>query len=184
MRWLKAKWRAARRFKYWLRCRVIPAYRHHVVYTGLTPDWHDCDERMLHACMALLVHYVEWECGGDTDLQKWTDELRANPDPYGPQDAQASQADTQDETLAIYRWWKVQRPADQSRRDEWCSKLFGGRWETWIDEETGARTSGFRGPRDESMGTMEQYYAFDRELDQRDQEMLHRLIDNRGTLWT
>ena len=159
-------WRAFRRFdlRYWLRSRLVPSKRFHVVNTGLPPGWHDVDERMLHACMVLLRGYVEKECDGETNLQEWTDELREQPDEH-TLDLTDSQAANQAEALAIYRWWQVQRPAEHARLDVWLMRLWGN--------EPG-----------EVLGSREEYWAFEQELDERDQQMLHRLIDIRRSLWT
>lgn len=161
---LKSAWWRVRRIDplYWLRSRFIPSRRYHVINTGLAPGWHDADELILHGCMVLLCRYVEDECGGAAELQEWTDDLRSEPGAMHAEEREG-QAAAQDEHLAIHRWWTVQRPADHARLDAWCDKLF-------MDK-------------DESMGAYEQYCAFEDELDARDQEMLHRLIDIRRGLW-
>jgi hypothetical protein len=43
----------------WLRYRLLKRHRYHLVDTGLTPGYYDQDNRMLHACFALLVDYVD-----------------------------------------------------------------------------------------------------------------------------
>lgn len=149
-----------------VRHRVDPRHRYHMVNTGLAPGYYDTDERILHACMSLLVAYVERECGGEEAMQKWTDELRSEPDPYAPAGAVNSQADRQEETLAIYRWWKVQRPADRQREDDWMMEIWGG-------------STGSRDPEER-----QRYRDFEQANEDRDQEMLHRLIEVRRSLWT
>jgi hypothetical protein len=130
---------------YWFRSRFIPRYRFHVVDTGLPPGWHDVDERMLHACMALLCSYVEDEQGGES----------------GFPNVAAGDGENDAEALAIYRWWKHER---QPAHDCYDVELMA-----WY------------GAKDEyDFGAL---CALDNALAARDQEMLHRLIDIRGSLW-
>lgn len=145
--------------------RLSPRHRYHMVNTGLKPGYYDVDTRMLHACMALLCKHVECEYDGIEAYESFTRELRENPDTYMPE-LTTEQADTQTEVAAIYRWWKEQRAAEHARSEQWCQKL-------WGDE-----------PRDESMGTAEEYFAFEDKLGEDDQTMLHRLIDVRRSMWT
>lgn len=46
----------------WFRYRTF--YRYHVVDTGLTPGYYDCDTRILHANMNLIKDYVEVQLAG------------------------------------------------------------------------------------------------------------------------
>lgn len=45
--------------RHWLRYRLFDRY--HVINTGLKPDYHEIEERMLHGMFALLVDFVEVE---------------------------------------------------------------------------------------------------------------------------
>jgi hypothetical protein len=147
---LNCIWRAIRGFdfRYWFRSRFIPSRRYHVVNTGLPPGWHDVDERMLYACMALLCSYVEDEQGG--------------PDNF-PGVARSDEA-TDAAALAIYQWWKTQRPADRQREEETLMAWHGA------------------SPRTDEL--FEAHTALEAANDARDQEMLHGLIDIRRSLWT
>jgi hypothetical protein len=98
------------------------------INTGLEPGYYDCDSLMLHGCMGLLCRYVEIESGGDEGLERFTNELRQpGSEGHGPRECVDAQAKSQDEAITIYRWWKVQKPADEKRRDELMMALYGGR---------------------------------------------------------
>lgn len=175
--------RRCRRIRAWFRARFVKSRRHHVVYLGTKPGWSDVVERMLRANMVLLCSYIEDECGGADKLDAFTAELRAEPDEHAPE-ACASQADNQAEATAIYRWWTEQRPAEHARNDAWMHCLYRNRSLTSTPLENGLHRLGFTGELDVSMGTQEERWAFERALHDRDQEMLHRLIDIRRSLWT
>ena len=147
---IPSAWRTLRRLDlpYWFRSRFIPSRRYHVVNTGLPPGWHDVDERMLYACMALLCSYVENEQGGEDGF---------------PGVASGDSA-TDAEALTIYRWWKYQRAADHTRYDKVLMAWHGANPRT-----------------DEAFRAVNEA---DDENESRDQEMLHRLIDIRRTLWS
>lgn len=158
-----------------LRHRYQRRHRYNLVETGLAPGYYDEDTRMLHACMMLLCEHIEHGHGGAEQLGAFTRDLR--------EDSECRrQADHQSEALAIYRWWKVDRPANHKRLDEWCMRLFSAPWERWTDED-GRHCIGSRTPPDESIGSMHDYWAFEAKLGADDQQMLHRLIDIRQGLW-
>ena len=74
------KWNTA---KWWLLHRFHPKYRYHIINTGLKPGYYDEDQLILNACFAMLERYIEWH-GGDEELQKFSDELMAEPDKNAP----------------------------------------------------------------------------------------------------
>jgi hypothetical protein len=82
--------------------RVHPRHQYHIVRTGLRPGYYDQDERILHACMELLVEYVR-SCdeGGYHTVH--------------------------DEERRLFDWWLVERPANHTRLNEWVMCLFGDR---------------------------------------------------------
>lgn len=151
--------------KYGLLYRFHPRYKFHLVNTGLGYGYHDCDNRMLHACMALLCEHVELEHGGAEKLCKFSDDLRANPDPNAPEDMQTGQAERQDEAVTIYRWWKQTRPADKARRHELLMKFYGP--ERCKDEPL-----------------YREFRGLEQKMDDDDEKMLLRLMAIRRSLWT
>jgi len=128
-----------------LRCRMVYHPRHlyirHPDIRGW--QWHDRDHIMLCAVFQILVDFVEQElpqfnrfCGMDTEKHQWIYRLpflswyldtKRNPQ-AGIEHLQwamslthddgssTSQAQYAAETLALYRWWTIERPA---RLDPW-----------------------------------------------------------------
>jgi len=75
----------------WSALHAFLFIRRHVVKTELSPwTWHDCDEVLLYAMMAILVEYVEREMP-----HGWTD---------WNNDDESRKAKS--EIDAIYAWWK------------------------------------------------------------------------------
>jgi hypothetical protein len=95
-----------------------------MIDTGLTPGYCDVDLLMLHGCFSLLCRFVEDEHGGTEALEEFTRELEAHPDPHAPKDASSSQADHQRGAIDLYRWWKIDRPADLKRMDDLTTLLY------------------------------------------------------------
>ncbi len=155
--------------KWWVQCRFHTKYRMHVINTGLEPGWHDEDQLILYACMAMLCRYIEWH-GTEEDIEAFNAELRdPGIDPNSPDELKHGQADRQEEALAIYRWWKKEKPLDEDRRTEMVMALHGN-------------------PCKVPEGDRKQYHAeldaLQTKIDDDEQSMLHRLIDIRRSLWT
>ena len=190
--WIKATHRLLRHSSngiWWLRHRFVPKHRYNLVCTGLKPGYYDHDTRMLHACFVLLGEYIEEE-GGELKLRDWSAELRSRPDPNAPEGMDNAQADKQDEAVTLWHWWKIEKPADEKRRDEMCHELFGGtnarRLKKVEGKIDGEELYEMKAP-ERSLEWKEKYKIF-RALDEKihsdEQTMLHRLIDIRQGLWT
>jgi hypothetical protein len=172
-------------FKWRMYHRFHPHHRYNFVATGLPPGYYDADTRMLHVCMNLLVGFVEGEHGGEDALARWTDELINSVD-SGPVEAQASM---QTEALAIYHWWKHERPENHRRYDEMLTRLYSNkRMVTKPVEINGQQMHEFVALEGEDQSLPGDSYDALMELekanDEADQAMLHRLIDIRSGLWT
>jgi hypothetical protein len=154
--------------KNWVLYRVNAKRMCHVIHTGLEPGYYDEDLLILHGCMAMLCRYIEWH-GTEGDMERFNAELRdPTHDPSAPMDVKVRQADRQAEALAIYRWWKYEKPAEEKRRDELRHELYGRHSST---------------PRGDKV-VIEKYRALENKIDDDEQKMLHRLIDIRPSLWT
>lgn len=79
-----------RDIKWWIKHRTTDKY--HIVKLGLPPGYYDIDHRMLYACFALLVEFVEYEYNNadwewDEEHQKVGKEIKE-----------------------LYNWWTNIRP--------------------------------------------------------------------------
>lgn len=157
--------RTMRDAKYWVYYRIKPSHRFNIVRTGLPPGYYDQDTRLMHACFAMLIDYIEEE-GGPETMQKWSAELRGKPDPNAPEGIQSNQADRQDEAVALYHWWKTEKPADEAKRDIMLTEWDEGRGKPGSQERWDAMQ------------------AMDEKIEADEQTMLHRLINIRRSLWT
>jgi len=172
--------------KYWIFYRVHPKHKHHIINTKLKPGYYDEDTLILHGCMALLCQYVEFN--GVDALEKHNEELRdpKNQDEYDTAKHGEHQADRQEEALNIYRWWKVDKPADEKKCDDLLHELYGKRDRvSWVDvpgsDLVEMKVAPWEG--DEKI-KHDIFRALEQKIDDDEQKMLHRLIDIRRTLWT
>lgn len=149
-----------------LRWRFVPQHRYNVIYTDLPVGYHDPDTRILWGAMQCLVDHIEEGMGGAEAVERFNTELR-RPSPYPEvEDGLAEvQADTQDKALALYRWWKIERPANWQRYEEMLDRLFGN----------GKPLPG---------ETNEGLWDYEEQLHQADEEALVRLASLRRCLWT
>lgn len=172
--------------KYWLYYRLRPSYRYHVVNTGLGPGYHDCNSIMLHGAMALLCSHIEAE-GGVEKLEGFTKELmEPGSEGHGPREAVERQASIQSEMLDIYRWWKVQKPIDEQRRDALMMELYSGRDRVSFVPVDGSKLSQmiFKEFEGSEVAMNEEFRTLEKKIEDDEQSMLHRLIDIRRSLWT
>ena len=167
-----------------LRSRLIPKYQHHLIRTGLEPGWHDCDEVMLHGCFALLRRYIEWEMGGAAAIERFNQKLRLMPDPNAPDGLEAAQADGQSEALQLYHWWTVTKPADEAERDRMCAHLYGRKSSATVTASGGIKYTVDEPWTEADQAMNKKYRALEQKIDSDEQEMLHRLIDLRRSMWT
>lgn len=168
-----------------MKYRVVPSHRYHVVKTGLKPGCYDQDTRILHACMALLCEYVEC-MGGDEKLAEFTAELQEpGSEGHGPRESVDHQADRQSEALAIYRWWKFEKPADEARGHDLMMRLYGaGRSYTVPTDNPKLREIRFVPFEGDQIAQEAEYRRLERKISDDEQTMLMRLIAIRPSLWT
>lgn len=148
---------------WWVKYRLLPRHRYHLVPTGDKPGYADQLHRMLGVNMQLLKDYIE-EAGGVDELEDWTRQLRNIQ--YGE-----AQAEAQAIFARIYRWWTEWRPVREETEREllhWWSECRGN-----MDDE----------PSEEAEERIEMLWAFEEAAWEEDQEMLHLLVENRGDLW-
>lgn len=160
-------WRPLRSAYWWTMHRVHPRHRYHIVKTGLEPNYYDIDTLMLHSMISLLKRYIVDEHGGVKELEEHIKDLRANPDENIP-DLNERTASKDEKALAIWKWWTVDKPADLKRENEILHELYGSR----------TLNSAY----DENLSN--ELMALEKKISDDEQEMLHRLIDIRQSLWT
>jgi len=140
--------------------RYHTTHRYHIIKTGLPPDYYDEDVLILYACMTLLDRFIAWH-GGEHELEKFTNQLRENPKTWGTDaDGTSDQVIKQTEALAIWRWWKYQRPFDEASKEQLWNSLPPGKDEKYNE-----------------INALEEKMLDD------EQEMLQRLIKIRPGLW-
>lgn len=174
--------------KYAVMYRVMPKHQYHIVRTDLEPGYYDQDTRILHACMACLKTYVEIECGGADKLTKFSGDLRQEAASGAIEPSEGlivSQASSQDEAVAIYRWWTIERPRDQARERELLHELYGNRpLKTKEAEHPDLVEIVVDEFEDEAKRKHDEHRALQRKICRDENEMLIRLMKIRGSLWT
>jgi len=166
-------------------------HRYNILHTGLKPDYHDLDRRILHGIFNELVNYVECDkawlnvvFGDNKGKRGLFERYRSaeqgieylNWEIALEEDYNKSQSEVAKETLALYKWWKE---VYLTRKD--------------IDEESGLNEYYSRFPQRDwcSLKLDEEYKALidksrqiemDRDIEET--EMLIRLINIRKSLWT
>ena len=186
-------------------------------------QWHDFDERLLHAGFDELVNFVEieqawmhvvcsdeerkkynppwyrtifrirlWRCpAAGLAYLDWAaglvyeDEVEKNDPNYGQPTFQALAAQ---ETLALYHWWKMERPARPDPHDAsgWTSYYNKRRAEAQLRGQDFLESifNADKSDDDQSRVPLEICRKMEEDYDAQDTEMLIRLIKIRHSLWT
>lgn len=159
---------------YWIRCHTYNRY--HIINISGQDDyrwgWIDRDHAMYLACFALLVDFVENEDPevGLRAIEYYAPKFTNNPTEFHDWYAYAgpsieSQLEREHEVRTLYDWWKTNRALEHKAHDE---------------QPTGFGT-GFR-IHDECVWA--KWRAEQERLEQKDLEMLDRLMKVRQSLWT
>lgn len=189
--WTKLAYRVAyaiRRARLWVEYRVLPSQRMHVVPTGLRPGYHDPDERMLHAMMALLGVYVTDRYGDADEMKRRVaDVLGAETFTGGDGEREVVErwSAMETEALAIWLWWTISRPALEQEIDDLLSALYGGRpIQTLAVPGTDLVAEVLPEADPEHVHERQRLWDLEDRLESETTAMLHRLVDIRGGLWT
>ncbi len=133
----------------------------------LTKGWHDRDEILLHAAFQILVDFVEQE----------------KPNQIVDYNYDAEHRRRWKEITSLYRWWKKERPARKSPRDN--KKLREPPFE--FEKIPGSDSSRMIEPDRKKYAAYYRALQKDFELEQKwlqeDQRNLQRLIEIRPHLW-
>lgn len=180
---------AVRNGIWWFRYRIDPNHRYHVIHTHLKPNYYDIDYLMLHGMFSLLRRYVEDEHDGVDALEKWGNELlgRDGEKDEFLREANERQGKKELEAVALYRWWMETYPAMLRRQEELDAAYQADEKRpllTWEDEEPGLSRMISREDNESEAAIRVESDELDARIAREEQEMLHRLIDIRGGLWT
>ncbi len=174
---------------WWIRYHIDPRHKYHLIDTHLKPGYYDIDGLMLHGMFSLLRRYVEEEYDGVEALEEWGKELLDGGENEFCREANIGQGSKELEAVSLYRWWMEARPAMLKRQDELMEFLYGGESRiSWTDagEIDGEPISEahVRPYEGEEIEWRKELDALEEKIANEETEMLHRLIDIRGGLWT
>lgn len=181
-------WKAgykAHRGAMWLRYRFVKRHKYHLIDTHLSPGYYDVDTLMLNGMFSLLRRYVEEERGGVNALERFGRELVGQGEDHHMAEACHRQGNKELEAAALYRWWTETLPAMEKRRGELMSALYGKnrvKFEPVADSELSEMI--FEPFEGNEVAMHAELRATEDRIDREEQEMLHRLIDIRRSLWT
>lgn len=197
MPWLRVRKMKIKDLKWKVYHRFHPEHRYNIVKTELKPGYYDIDTRMMYACFALLVEYVEkelasWEkdsglTGREAGLKHLDDTITYNdklPPNHTAFDRMPDhQVFAAKEAKELYLWWETYRDDDDSEWDNCPVQLGKGRghmfdvlsnkWRAAEPAKAAAWDAWAQNARAES----------ERKSKEAD-EMLKRLIAVRHHLWT
>ena len=194
--------RKPKKFAYWLKCHVIPKHRYHMIdirqkggsygnalsrlldmdqrriVTQALPlsyryGWIDAPQQMEYALFNILAKFVEEEMPYGycvpSEEEAAKDDAGDEPDKYS---GFRRQLDNHKEYMAIYNYWKVDRIV--------LAKAHTDALTAWSNARQAAR-----GDQTEEVQLLwKKLNETDEAEKQKLEEMLHRLIDVRGCLWT
>jgi hypothetical protein len=167
--------RKPKKIIYWFQCHVIPKHRYHMLdlrqKNGYQYGWIDAHQQMEYALFNILVKFVEEEMSHGFGIPSEED---AAKDDAG--DEQYSgfrrQLNNHKEYMAIYHYWKTDRIALEKAHSEALT--------AWSD----AHRASYGERTDEVQLLWKKLNETDEAEKQKLEEMLHRLIDIRHSLWT
>jgi hypothetical protein len=156
---------------FWLKCHLIPRHRYHLVDVrqpkdpvsgepGYSHGWLDADWKIVYALMNILVDFIE----NEHKYVPTKEEAESDP-------SFKSQLDAYNEMMAIYRFWTVEQYEMNAKATELQDAWWSCRRNRSLDDE-------------ESRKLYDAMNEYDAMRDAKLNEMLHRLIDVRGSMWT
>ena len=169
--WHRFPFRHISKALYWLRAHTYNRY--HMLdmrstENGYTWGWYDRSELILFANMALLRDFIEKEKAFDS---------------YVDWDSDEQHKTARLEMLTIYDWWMKGRPAEHKKEDE----LLEAAYPNPFDFEPVPGSNLLRLKNDETpelRKLRDQCRDMETLLEEKDEEMMIRLIKVRGYMWT
>lgn len=155
--------------KWWFYHRFHPRHRYNIVKTGLPPGYYDTDTVLLHAMFSLLIRHIDIEregiIGVKSSLKYWKKEFQDYlelveknlPNPYGfGAEFYKDYINFYQSLESLYNWWTLERPAFEKKMEIVLHK----------DKE------------------YKEYIDLEKEMIDKDTEMLKLLVEIRQGLWT
>jgi hypothetical protein len=163
----------------WVYYRIHPRHRYNRINLRLPPRYYENDTRLLHGMFSVLCDHVEEE--GRKDMEEHIlvlqQELVEGVHYSSPEVLEEHIAIIR-EKLALHDWWTVERPAHEKLGRELSDKLhYVKPYVAVPDPENEGKVLTKRQLR-------ERLTRMDDDLDAKEQEMCHRLIEIRRCLWT
>jgi len=184
MRLKDMKWKVLHRFH--------PRHRYNIVKTELEPGYYDLDTRLMYACFALLVEYVEIEMSWGSDKYRDREKGLANLDYTINFNSNLPANHTQwdrmpehqefaaREAKELYLWWETYRDDDDSEwencpivRPDHMFDILSQKWREENPDEAKLWDDWSNRAREQTANKK-----------QTADEMLARLIKIRHSLWT
>lgn len=168
-----------RDIRYWFYYRFTRAGRDLWTIQMPEPGYYDEDHLLYEAVFLCLDKYIRnstgWpngagKYGNMEEYKKFSEELLEEPDKNAPEGLQSGQGKRQLTYLEIWEWWKFKRPARKAAKDKELMAIFGRPKDSKDPPITKERYEAFR--------------AEERAIEIEEDEMIKRLIDIRGGLWT
>jgi hypothetical protein len=185
-RWLE-NIRLARigRLFYYLRAHTYNRY-HIIDISNLDPDykwgWIDTDHKMFYAMFKLFQDFMETEY--EHGFVDWDANYTAENFPDEASQAWVADARKRHQEMKdIYTWWKTDRFEENKLLDELLMAGYSGEGEPKFIEREGKTFMEFDAP-DDIVLVRDIHRIYEEVLEEKEQQMLHRLIDIRHTLWT
>lgn len=175
--------RKIRDMKWWVLHRYSRRHRYNIIETGLPPGYYDIDVLMLHGMFSLLRRYIEDEMGGVEEVERLIKHWRENPDPHFPEGTER-QASNDEKALELYRWWTIEKPADDARYRELMSICYRGSGRVTFEKDVVTGCRAVKINVDVEADAHKELEELNAKIERDEQKNLVRLIYLRKSLWT
>lgn len=172
---------------YTIRVYVVNRYfdKLHVLQTKLEPGkYYDYDERLLHGMFNSYVQFIEEDLGV-SELQSqivWHQSQDTEHQDEQERECTSIWLQHAREEMALYRWWKFDRPARiNSYQASGMKSFYDKRPDRGILELEAVQTDE---DNTEYSACSKKWREIDKDYDQEDEDMMIRLVKLRRSLWT
>jgi hypothetical protein len=163
--------------------RFHPAYRFHVIDTGLNPGPHSSERLILHASFSILMNSMRFRYGNLEQLEAQLKSLKDSPTGNNPHEFITSEVDFCEELTDLVQWWTITRPLDLEKAKNLSKTVYGDvHLVTITDEKTGLKSLEFSASAPEHKEQKKELRALRKKIAIEEDRMLHRLINIRRGL--